>query len=476
MGGCDSTTCWPHAQLFWHLPRVEAAAISIPDSGIAPGSGNPHAPAPPTSTSAPSASPNPTTSASPEPGGATAPPPTQHVVAGIPSTTGRIGLLQVFDYHGGRIPASQIDKLGRRYDAVWGSVEATAWAHAHPGMIVSNYFIMGMDQYSVTHHTLAWWEANHPSWILYACSAGGGATRNIAYMPGISVPDVPLDIHNPQVVTYQIDTMAAAARAAGYNALAIDQFVFWNTYGGGNTALGEHRSSGEYGCGVWNGGTFVRRYAAQSDPQWTTDVIGYARIARSILHARGMSLIINHPGGSVKNPAEQQLLQNTDEVMDETGFSDYGKYQQNDGNLFIGTLAYMRYAQQHGVGVLMVNKFINLTDVTGVPLEYSIATYLLGNQGAALLFAGGAHYGTLQYHPEYDAPVGKPCSDVSGGPAVFTRRFTGGMAVVNAGLAANRLALPAGKSYRDIEGRPVSNPLMLEPNDGRVLLTSSGGC
>ena len=57
-------------------------------------------------------------------------------------------------------------------------------------------------------------------------------------MSGINVPDVPLDIHNPSAVAYQVGTMAQAAKNGGYNALAIDQVVFWNVYVGGNRNFG----------------------------------------------------------------------------------------------------------------------------------------------------------------------------------------------------------------------------------------------
>ena len=426
---------------------------------------NPHVtPAPPTATSPPDS----TTTPAPA-----TPPPTQSSSSRIPSTVGRIGLVQVFDYHNGYMPTSLIQSNARRYDAVWASLSPKGWASAHPGMIVSNYYIMGLDQYAATHHTLSWWQSNHPNWILYACTAAGAPTHDIAYMQGINTPDMPLDIHNTAVVSYQVNTMASYAAAAGYNALAVDQVVFWNIYKGGNSTFHQTRKAGEYGCGTWNGNTFQRHYSSPQDPQYAADVVAYVRQARSIAHSHGMSLVINHPGGSISDPNEQQLLSNTDAVMNETGFSDYGRYAQKPG-IVGSTLTWMRYAQARGTAVLVVNKFINIpVTVNGAALEYSIATYLLGNQGAALLFTGGLHgYGTLQYHSEYDAAIGKPCSDVTGGP-VFTRRFTGGIAIVNASTSTVSASLPSGKSYHDIESRSIG---ILAPMSGYVLLTSKNGC
>lgn len=373
---------------------------------------------------------------------------------------------------------SLIQQNGRRFDAVWASLSPRPWDDAHPGMMVSSYFIMGLDQYTETHHTLSWWKANHPDYILYACTAGGSPTHDIAYMQGIGIPDMPLDIHNPNAVAYQISTMASIAQAAGYNALAIDQVVFWNIYHGGNAAFGQRRNASEYGCGSWQGSSFARHYASPHDPQYAADVVAYVRQARSILHSRHMALVINHPGGSISDSNEQQLLSNTDAVMDETGFSDYGLYARKP-SIVPATLEWMRFAQQHGTAVFIVNKFIDDTAANGAithaQLEYVLATYLLGNQGAALLYAGGIHgYGTQQLHPEYNAPVGTPCTDVSNGPVYF-RRFSGGIAIVNASSGPTSFSLP-GHPYRDVSGGSSVSKISLAPMSGSVLLTSANGC
>lgn len=338
-------------------------------------------------------------------------------------------------------------------------------------MLISQYFIMGMDQYSVTQHSLNWWKSNHPDWILYACDASGNPTHDIAYMPDINTPDMPIDIHNPDAVRDQVETMATYAAAHGYNALAIDQAVFWNTLEGGNPSFGEQRNSNEYACGVWKDGTFIRRYASPRDPAWTADVVAYVALARSIAHAHGVTLIVNHPAGDIANPNEQALVRSTDVEMDETGFSDYGRYVNDSGALFKRELAFMRYTQEQGTAMLVIDKFTNMTHPNAAGFEYALATYLLGNQGAALLFVGGLHdYGTLQYHPEYADAIGRPCTDVAGGPQVYRRRFSGGLSVVNAGLTSASFTLPSGASYRDIEGRAVESTLSLRPNDAYVLL------
>jgi hypothetical protein len=141
------------------------------------------------------------------------------------------------------------------------------------------------------------------------------------------------------------------------------------------------------------------------------------------------------------------------------------------------------YAQQHGVAVLMNDNWGPVSVTTPV-LDYSIATYLMGNQQAESLFASSASgYGIEQWHSQYQTSIGAPCGAYYGGssydaanPSIYYRRFQNAVVVVNGGSgSASEVAhLPVGHTYRDILGRAVSNPLTIASNDGYVLLTSNG--
>lgn len=374
------------------------------------------------------------------------------------------------------MPVAQISQHARRMDAVWGSTEPAAWKSAHPGMIVSQYFIMGLDQYSVTGRGLSWWRKNHPDWIEYACASNGTPTHDVAYMRGINVPDVPVDIHNADADAYELQTWAQAAKSKGYTALAIDQVVFWNVEIGGNPNFGQHANRSEYACGTWHGSTFTRDYSILKDPRFEQDVVNYVALARSVAHKYGLTLIVNHPSGSLANADERELLADTDIDLDETGFSDYGHYRSRRGEIFKTELPYIRYAQEHGTGMLLIDRFDDEAHVDSAGLEYSLATYLLGDEGGLLLFVGGANgYGTMQYYSEYDTKLGSACSAVQQSGAIYSRRFSDGYAVVNAGANPQNFALPSG-TYRDIEGRRISSStLSLAPNDAYVL-TGGPGC
>ena len=165
-----------------------------------------------------------------------------------------------------------------------GASQAGPWLDLHPGMLVSRYFI---PQETVSHspgHDLTWWQANHPDWILYACDANGTPTHDLAYWQGVTRADVPLDFHNPDVIDHQVRQLnGASAIANGHNALAIDQITFVDAMVGGNPNFGQTVKPGEYACGIWQNGTFVRRYSGYNDPAWTNDMVAFVKTAHQIV-------------------------------------------------------------------------------------------------------------------------------------------------------------------------------------------------
>lgn len=405
-------------------------------------------------------------------GGQPAPPAT------FADTTGRVGLFQEFDR---AMTPQQIQADAPRYDAVWGASQAQLWVSVHPGILVSRYFIPQEDRSSLSGHDLNWWQANHPDWILYACQANGTPTHDLAYWPGVDKPDVPLDFHNPAVIDYQVRQLnGASAIANGQNALAIDQIVFFDAMVGGNPNFGQTVNPGEYACGIWQNGQFVRRYSGVNDPAWTTDMVAFVQGARHIVNTdpvlapHHLKIIINHPLSSVTNATEQALFANVDGVLDEAGYTDNGRYVlPADANRFKYTTDYLIYAQNHGLAVYVIDS-LHDTAVTPQQREYAIATYFMANEGRAYLYVSPSTGGAEHNYPEYDAKLGAPCGEYSGGPAIYYRKFDAGLVVVNSGAASQAATLPSNHSYTDLDGRNVSNPLNVASNDAYVLLTSNG--
>jgi hypothetical protein len=402
----------------------------------------------------------------------------------MPSSTGKISSFQIFDETGnGMISATAAATDGYRYAAVWGvrpGLGAT-WRARNAMLRSSYYFLMDTDlstgAWGAIGHSLTWWKTYHPDWILYKCSSSTNQPTTLpAYDSGL--PNVPLDIHNPAVVQYQVAQMAGPYAARnGYTALAVDEGTYWIPATGG---------AGYYGCGIYKNGVFVRRYTGQSDPAWATDVVNWVKATRAILTTNTtlapyhLKFILSHPGG-IMNANEAAIASNIDADLDETGFTSYGRYLTPTAIAVPREVRWMQFMQAHGAAVLLNNDWGSIT-MGPAQRDYSAATYLLGNENAAALFATPhTGYGVeTYYHPEYAAlNLGAPCGEFYGGystaPALFYRKYASGFVVVNAGgNGTERATLPAGHTYVDLEGRAVTNPLSVAANDGYVLKTTNG--
>ena len=400
---------------------------------------------------------------------------------------------------------AEITADAKRYPAVWASFNPAPWFAAKPAIKLSRYYVPSEDSNLISGHNLAWFQTNHPDWILYACDPNNNPTSEIAYVPGIGFPDVPLDIHNPAVVDYQIrQSLAPYMISNHYNVAAFDEILFTNFLVGGNPELGQQIMPGYYACGIFTGGpqnpnTFVRRYASKGDTQYGVDILNWLRTAKNIfttdptIAPHQFKIFINHTVQSQSDPNEIALLSLVDMEIDEVGFSDYGNYQKAPYSaLFGATVSWMKWLQSHNVAIGIIDKFAGQTKVTGLQEEYSIATYLMGKEQGAYLFTvpdngPGYGYGAEQWHYEYDTALGPPCQEMYGGsaydpknPQIWYRQFANGLAVVNSGslpLASENATLPTGRVYKDIHNRKVTNPLSVASNDAYVLTTAAGtGC
>lgn len=388
-----------------------------------------------------------------------------------PSSWGKIGTFQIFDEtKNGTITASAAEAHGYHYSAVWGARPGMGgpWRYSNAGIKASYYFIAVTDASTTSWggigHSLTWWKANHPTWVLYACTSAGAPTHTPASVIGL--PNVPLDIRNPSVVSYQIRSIVGPyAVSRGYTALAADEITYWFAGTGG---------PGYYPCGIWSGSKFIRRYSGQHDTSYATDMVNWVKAAHAIVRSYfpSLKLIVNHPANGL-NANEMTLLQNVDGDLDETGFTDYGKYHNNR---FLTETAWMRYAQQHGVAV-MINQGWGTSYMGAPQIDYSVATYLMGNEQAAAAFISPhTGYGIEVWRSEYATNIGAPCAEYSSiATNIYMRRFANAIVVVNASSGAGGYAhLPTNHTYSDLEKRAVHNPLYLAPNDGYVLKTTSG--
>jgi hypothetical protein len=406
------------------------------------------------------------------------------------TTTGApLQLFQVFDFY---MSAAQATATAKQVTGVWGAgtgsrgATARTWTASNPGILDILYFYQGLDTPYISGHNLAWFQANHPDWIVYDCDTSNRPTHTVAYQPGL--PGVPLDIHNPSVVNYQIDTAAKSALARGHNAIGSDQTVFFDYDG--------RQSPGYFGCGVYLGRNytnFVRRWGFTGpgfpnyDPQWKTDVANWVKLAHNRLvttYANRVKLAVNHPGGNPSDTAEQTLVANADVVLNETGFSDYGRFPTI--RIIDRTLAYMNYVQSKGKTYYTIEKMGSAggtsatAGVTSSQLSWAISTFLLGNQGHAAMYVTSGPYGVPSYFSQYttvNSKMGKACGPAIKVGTAYTRRYTGGFVVANdGGTLTQSVPLPTGHSYADLMARSLGNPLHVVAGGSYVLFTATNGC
>lgn len=415
----------------------------------------------------------------------------------LPSTIGRFGLIQITDAYGRNglsIPPAEVEQMAPHYDSVWGAFSPGAWNATHPGMIVSRYVLPNEDVKLISGHDLAWFQQNHPDWILYACTSNGTPTRNLAGT-GTAFGDIPLDIHNPAVVQYQLGLIVPNMVSQGYNTIAVDNVTFKN-YLYDSTAP----TSQGYGCGVYQGPNytnFVYRYGGPGvadrnvvDQKFTDDLLTWLATARNYLNTNysgyHFHIIVNHPfDGSTPDANELQMFSYIDGLLYEPGFTHYGTLYT--GGAFQLTLNWMQYIQGRNLAIFLSDYFCQSTSanpcstnqfsLTARQMDWGLASYALGNNGGADVYISPAGGALDTYRGEEGDRYGAPCGAYTQTNGfLYTRKFAGGFAVVNANPSGSQVVQLPNHTYKDIEGRAISNPLTVNATDAYMLLTTANGC
>jgi hypothetical protein len=379
------------------------------------------------------------------------------------------------------ISSGQAVDDGPLYDSVWGSnsgVMVGSWKTDNPTLVAGYYIPIGTDamlkQFGELGHPLSWWQLNHPDWVLYECDQ-----QTVAYVPGLT--EVPLDISNPDVVSYVLSTAGSYAESNGYDALSLD-------FAGPNNQTGGAKG-GSRGCGVWTEDddqlVWVQKFSGSpKDPAYAAAVINFLSSASQYVQGlpRPLALWGNNAVGAVKpgDPTESQIISYLDIVNDESGFADYGNVANDQTFNHIVSWATTLQSEGKGYDVTALFKSSPLTDAQ---IEYAIATYMMEKQQASALAASPyGTYGIEDYFPAYNSAVGTPCGPMYGGPSyqklheyVYYRAYSGALAIVNTKSTASYSVVLPQPSYTDaITGSTVTSPLLVGPDAGFVLLTPSG--
>jgi hypothetical protein len=360
--------------------------------------------------------------------------------AGLPNTWDGIHLGLAFDYR-----IADPDTLNGKVGYVWGA------RRPHTAGVSNDYYATYARDYFMPRreelHTLDWWKANHPDWIVYQCD---GVT------PAFEFGDlnaVPLDITNPEVRSYEFEQVAKALDA-GYQGIAWDNVNAQN-----------------YGrrCGTYRGGVWTRLGYEGSSAKFENDVIDWGRAMYGTIKAHYPDARVSVNSSPQSSGADfiERLAPYIDNVYDEEGSRGFGADWQQE----VRALEYLANA---GKGVVISGYPTSTVGAGGISpdvVEWLLANYLLikGTQTFIYVYDEYATYGDFKDRPEYRAPIGHPTSARYLAGGVYRRDYSGGLVVVNP--SAGPAVVPLPRAYYDVRGNPVTS-VAVSPRSGAILLNT----
>ncbi len=322
------------------------------------------------------------------------------------------------------------------------------------------------------YYDVNWFLHNHPDWLVYRCDK-----TTLAYEFGN--PNVPLDITNPQVLQFMLDTWIHPALDRGYDGIGFDNINLNN----------DHDR-----CGVWKTNRDGKRvwndlYGASGTPgrqRYVTSVLQWAKYMYHDIHTykAGATVEMNfspHNGGVISEGSafNELLLPYIDIGIDESGLTnnlaappmttdaawqleaDYAQKltSQNKGQFFI-----MAYPES------------NIQRLTKEERQWALANYLLLKGAHSYIFLSGmpdyqgTSYGYLNIIPEYATKVGHAMGPMYRSQGVYMRDYSQGKTLVNPSSSRSfTVSLPP-NTYKDLYGNVVHDTIILQPHSGVVLV------
>lgn len=380
----------------------------------------------------------------------------------LPDTYDAVHAFLTFDY---LVAKADVATAGAHADFVWGAgsgnVPLYRAATQNPKIALSSYMVF--DEVTDTTQTIDAWKKSHPDWIVYQCDK-----TTPAYAYGTRVP---LDVSNPAVIDWQVQTFAVPAAAAGYDAIAADEFELPDFHGA---------------CGVYRNGTWTQLYSGKNpDPAYADAMIKWAQTFAQRLHAltpKPLALVANYYSQfPPDDPHVSQAVDALDGVISEGTFTagTTGAAAMKE-SVWTSAVALMEAVQARGKPFFDINQFDDFNDGvhTDGDVEWALASYLMGKEHSAFVYAAGyttlpIKYGADAWRPEYAAAaLGSPCGamqHVQG--AYYTRLFQHGMSLVNPTATDASATLPPG-TWTDLKGSAVTGSPALAAHTGLVLLDS----
>jgi len=370
----------------------------------------------------------------------------------FPPTPSGVHLNLVFNYR-----VADLRREIGLVDVVWGS------RSPNPKQIDNQFYTpFERDGPYGQSHGIQWWKRNHPDWIEYRCDR-----KSVAFEFG-ERRAVPIDIANPSVLAYQRSSAVDPALNAGYRAIDFDNLELGNYW---------HR------CGHYaSGGKWVQQYTGRpGDLAYTNDVLAWAHGTFAYIHrySSTATMAINFSYDSNFTAARNDALASqTDELLDEGGFTNYGTKHHN-----VTTPQEWRQIVRL-IGAVQANKGCYMENgeepelskqIPQIQRLWVVANYLLVRDDCTYMWisgftqTGGQDYGRILIYPEYGLAIGKPLGSATKIHAAWERAYSGGLAVVNP--SAHSAAIPLHGAYVDENGRRYQESITLGAATGQILLS-----
>lgn len=349
---------------------------------------------------------------------------------------------------------SMIELASPLVEFVWGGHAPALWHASNAEVVVSSYMTFNRDPDA--QRNLSWWQTNHPSWVIYKCDRETPAT------PDTTDTNIPLDISNPDVISWQLG-LAEEISGEGFDAIAADNFDVNND---------------QQACGVWESPGVWRNLYNGTDAAFVAAQVSWLATFRRGLHdlQRPLLLVPNFVLGDVpfNSSLAEAIASGVDGILDERGFTGWGAGFLSPED-WDNTAAWATMLQETGRAFFAINEWGDAPTVPAPVREWAVASWLMSNVNASAVFLSCVQcYGNWAWSPEFALPVGSPLGPrtVIPGSAVWLRTFsTGALSLVNPVLASNAtVSLPAGVSFVDAEGTLFVNAVVLPGGSGLTLV------
>lgn len=379
-------------------------------------------------------------------------------------TFNNIHAAQIFTYN-----MTNPAQYAKNYDFVWGADPGSVAAlrAANPNIFLTYYMTLNRDTgifgNQDQRQSLSYWKAAHPDWILYKCDR-----TTPAYEIGDNTV-TPFDMTNNDFINWQVQTYAVPASENGYDAIAADNLNLDNAFGA---------------CGFYHNGQWVQRYTGQdNDPQWEKDMLYWVTQMQAKLHAlpHPLALIPNlgiFQSNSTVSLANDQILQQiTDHVdgfLDESSFTKYGDGYVT-GNDWVNLVQLIQQVQKKNKPYYLLDEFPS-QNLSQSDSEWAISSYLMAKEHlSALFYCPPQKYGDYLNHPEYNAPIGMPISDMFQDQGVYWRLYSNGAVLVNNSASQSvtvnlHTVNVDATAYTDLYGKVAGQSVSMGPHSGLVLL------